>query len=241
MKEIAVPTNEDRDWITQYFDEMNLLPSEKKQRIDLARKFYDRAHDWLCGVLEDIKSGRFLHEKADGDYVDDLIAMYIAMVEIADKSAMYDTEVNAKAMRFATQVQQTNRNEATSIMSEDSAYTSNVLFGTGIQEELFPRYLEYDFGGDEWGDYRAEQIARFETNWIYNYLAHKKRVADGQLTHTWETMRDEKVRGSHALADMQTKMINEPFVVGGYFLLFPTDDSMGAPASETCGCRCLEI
>ena len=226
---------------SDYFDEMNLTPTEKKRRIATAEVFERRVHEWLLIVYNDIKTGRFLHEKSDGDYVDDLIALYIAMVESVDKTAIYDTEVNAKATRFANYVQQTNKRTVNDTDPENIEFVNSVMLGIGVPEELMPTWLKSAFGGDEWGDYRAERIANYETNWIYNYLNHKELVASGQLTHTWETMQDEKVRGTHALANMQTVPINEPFTVGGYKLLFPTDDSLGAPANETCGCRCLEI
>lgn len=229
------------DPITEYFNPMNLTPAEKKQRIATAKKFKIRIHDWFLSVYNDIKTGRYLHEKLDGDYIDDLIAAYIAMMESVDKTSMYDTEVNAKAMRFAEQVNQTNRN----IINEPDnvEFTNAVMLGTGIREELIPSYVKHELsgGGDEWENYREILIATNETNWIYNYLIHKKKVESGQLTHTWESMRDEKVRGSHAIADGQTVPINEPFTVGGYKLLYPGDDSLGAPPSETIGCRCLEL
>jgi len=229
------------DPITEYFNPMNLTPAEKKQRIATAKKFKIRIHDWFLSVYNDIKTGRYLHEKLDGDYIDDLIAAYIAMMESVDKTSMYDTEVNAKAMRFAEQVNQTNRN----IINEPDnvEFTNAVMLGTGIREELIPSYVKHELsgGGDEWENYREILIATNETNWIYNYLIHKKKVESGQLTHTWESMRDEKVRGSHAIADGQTVPINEPFTVGGYKLLYPGDDSLGAPPSETIGCRCLEV
>jgi len=229
------------DPITEYFNPMNLTPAEKKQRIATAKKFKIRMHDWFLSVYNDIKTGRYLHEKLDGDYIDDLIAAYIAMMESVDKTSMYDTEVNAKAMRFAEQVNQTNRN----IINEPDnvEFTNAVMLGTGIREELIPSYVKHELsgGGDEWENYREILIATNETNWIYNYLIHKKKVESGQLTHTWESMRDEKVRGSHAIADGQTVPINEPFTVGGYKLLYPGDDSLGAPPSETIGCRCLEL
>lgn len=229
------------DPITEYFNPMNLTPAEKKQRIATAKKFKIRIHDWFLSVYNDIKTGRYLHEKLDGDYIDDLIAAYIAMMESVDKTSMYDTEVNAKAMRFAEQVNQTNRN----IINEPDnvEFTNAVMLGTGIREELIPSYVKHELsgGGDEWENYREILIATNETNWIYNYLIHKKKVESGQLTHTWESMRDEKVRGSHAIADGQTVPINEPFTVGRYKLLHPGDDSLGAPPSETIGCRCLEL
>jgi len=227
------------DPIAEYFNPMNLTPSEKKQRIATAKRFKKKVHDWLLSVYNDLRTGRYLHEKLDGDYIDDLIAMYIALMESVDKTSMYDTEVNAKAMRFAEQITQTNRN----IINEpdDVEFTNAVMLGTGIKEELIPTYVRDELSGGEWENYREVLIATNETNWIYNYLTHKKKVESGQLTHTWESMRDEKVRGSHAIADGQTVPINEPFTVGGYKLMYPCDDSLGAPPSETIGCRCLEV
>ncbi len=227
------------DPITEYFNPMNLTPAEKKQRIATAKKFKIRIHDWFLSVYNDIKTGRYLHEKLDGDYIDDLIAAYIAMMESVDKTSMYDTEVNAKAMRFAEQITQTNRN----IINEpdDVEFTNAVMLGTGIKEELIPTYVRDELSGGEWENYREVLIAKNETNWIYNYLTHKKKVESGQLTHTWESMKDERVRGPHAIADGQTVPINEPFTVGGYKLMYPCDDSLGAPPSETIGCRCLEV
>ena len=227
------------DPIVEYFNPMNLTPSEKKQRIATAKRFKKKVHDWLLSVYNDLRTGRYLHEKLDGDYIDDLIAMYIALMESVDKTSMYDTEVNAKAMRFAEQITQTNRN----IINEpdDVAFTNAVMLGTGIKEELIPTYVRDELSGGEWENYREVLIATNETNWIYNYLTHKKKVESGQLTHTWESMKDERVRGSHATADGQTVPINEPFTVGGYKLMYPCDDSLGAPPSETIGCRCLEV
>lgn len=227
------------DPIVEYFNSMNLTPSEKKQRIATAKKFKKKVHDWLLSVYNDLRTGRYLHEKLGGDYIDDLIAMYIALMESVDKTSMYDTEVNAKAMRFAEQITQTNRN----IINEpdDVEFTNAVMLGTGIKEELIPTYVRDELSGGEWENYREVLIATNETNWIYNYLTHKKKVESGQLTHTWESMKDERVRGSHAIADGQTVPINEPFTVGGYKLMYPCDDSLGAPPSETIGCRCLEV
>ena len=233
------------DPITEYFNGMNLTPSEKKQRIATAKKFYKKISIWFLGVYNDLKAGRFLHEKADGDYVDDLIALYIAMMEDVDKAFIYDTEVNAKAMKFATQVQGTNRRIVQSY-TDDIELSNAVMMGIKIPEEIIPSSLRYELGvrdndDNDFPSWRCIEVATWETNWIYNYIGHKKKVESGQLTHTWETMRDEKVRGSHALADGQTVPINEPFTVGGYKLMFPCDDSLGAPPDEVLGCRCLEI
>lgn len=244
MADYYVETNEYNP-IVLFFDEMHLLQSEKKRRIKTAETFAKKAQQFLSGVYADIKAGRFLHEKADNEYVDDLIALYIAMVESVDKTVVYDTDVNAKASRFANQVQATNRRAIEGYSSPDEmAFSNAMLLGNPIAEELIPPYVGYKFLPDEYDggyNWRAMEIGMYETNWIYNYQRHKEKVESGQTTHTWETMRDEKVRGSHAVADGQTVLINEPFIVGGYRMMFPCDDSMGAPPNETMGCRCLEL
>lgn len=240
MNSKIIAPEEQHDPITAYFDEMNLLPSERKARIRTAREFQKRAHNFLTAQMRDLVLGLFLHEKSHEDYIDTLVDLYVAMVAFADKNAQYDTEVQTKAIRFAEYVEKTTEEEVT-LSNMDDTFTSAVMLGTGIDERLIPGYLKNEiFDAAEW-QFRSERIALYETNWIHNYLAHKEKVERGQLTHTWESQKDERVRGSHAVADMQTVPINMPFIVGGYQMLFPTDDSLGAPASEILGCRCIEL
>ena len=72
-------------------------------------------------------------------------------------------------------------------------------------------------------------------------INHQNLVDKKQNTHTWVSMRDERVRVSHWEADGQTVPINEPFIINGYKMMFPLDDSMGAPIDEIINCRCVEL
>lgn len=240
MNSRIIAPEERFDPITAYFDEMNLLPSEKKARVRTAREFQKRAHNFLTAQLRDLVLGLFLHEKSHEDYIEGLIDLYVAMVAFADKNAQFDTEVQTKALRFAEYVEKTTEGEV-QINNMDPAFSSAVMFGSGIDERMVPSYLKSEIFDDAEWQFRSQRIALYETNWIHNYLAHKEKVEKGQLTHTWESQKDERVRGTHAVADMQTVPINTPFTVGGYQMLFPTDDSLGAPASEILGCRCIEL
>lgn len=240
MNSKIIAPEERYDPITAYFDEMNLLPSERKARIRTAREFQKRAHNFLKAQMRDLVLGLFLHEKSHEDYIETLVDLYVAMVAFADKNAQYDTEVQAKAIRFAEYVEKTTEGEVT-LSNVDDTFSSAVMLGTGIDERMIPPYLKNEIFDAAEYQFRSERIAVYETNWIHNYLAHKEKVERGQLTHTWESQKDERVRGSHAVADMQTVPINTPFTVGGYQMLFPTDDSLGAPASEILGCRCIEL
>jgi uncharacterized protein with gpF-like domain len=58
---------------------------------------------------------------------------------------------------------------------------------------------------------------------------------------TWATMGDAKVREWHNEADGQTVGIDEPFMVMGEMLMFPSDDSLGASAGNIVNCRCSAI
>ena len=63
-------------------------------------------------------------------------------------------------------------------------------------------------------------------------------LADGKTVKTWRTEKDNRVRETHKAAEGQTVSILEPFNVGGFDLMFPRDDSLGAPDEELSNCRC---
>ena len=63
--------------------------------------------------------------------------------------------------------------------------------------------------------------------------------ARGAGRKRWVTRRDDRVRPTHAAADGQTVPVGEPFIVGGWALMFPGDPV--APLVETAGCRCVLI
>jgi hypothetical protein len=58
---------------------------------------------------------------------------------------------------------------------------------------------------------------------------------------TWVTMGDDKVRDAHAEVDGQQVPIGEPFSVSGYDMLYPGDDSDGAPMELIINCRCNSV
>lgn len=59
------------------------------------------------------------------------------------------------------------------------------------------------------------------------------------ILKSWRHKGDERVRDSHREMGGQTVRVDQPFVTPrGARLMFPGDDSLGAPDSETAGCRC---
>lgn len=58
------------------------------------------------------------------------------------------------------------------------------------------------------------------------------------LKKQWSSILDSKTRARHAVADGQTVPINDPFVVAGELLKYPSDTSLGASAANVVRCRC---
>lgn len=59
------------------------------------------------------------------------------------------------------------------------------------------------------------------------------------IRRRWMCTKDARTRMSHGKADGQTVVgTKDPFIVGGYKMMFPGDKSMGAPGHEIYNCRC---
>ncbi len=93
--------------------------------------------------------------------------------------------------------------------------------------------------------FRSETIARTEalrsvhegSQELYLQALESGELSREQLTREWNTARDERVRGSHAVMDGQLRGIDEHFISGlGSALMFPGDSS--APAADVINCRC---
>lgn len=93
-------------------------------------------------------------------------------------------------------------------------------------------------GANALSDTRVIEIAQNDANVIENHNKHMQMKLDGFKTKRWVTMADEKVRFNHVMADGEEVPIDQPFKVGGSELMYPTDISLGADASEVINCRC---
>ena len=146
----------------------------------------------------------------------------------------YETAVREKAYRFAQYVENATERAVAKAKGNEN-YSMSRMTGGKMKKEDVPESVLRMFSDD-----RATKIALNETNWIYNWLNHQI-ITETQETHTWVSMRDEYVRVNHWNADGQTVPVNEPFIVGGYKMMFPLDDSLGAPIDEIINCRCVEL
>ena len=218
-----------------FFDEMNILRADKDRRYRLALKMKKSIEALFIQQLAQILLGSFLTAVSSTEYREELFDIYILMVLEADKDLASNKEVAAKAKRFADYIEDTTEKTYQNAVGNERFELSRQM-GISMLEEDIPDSISKVLSSE-----RALEIACNEANWIYNCIQHDNLVKSGQATHTWLSQEDERVRPTHAKADKQTVPINEPFTVGEYYLMFPGDDSLGAPAKETIMCRCVEV
>ena len=217
--------------VIPYFDEMQLLQDDKLNRSKTAKKFIDALVAFFATQYRVLLSGFFLYEKSSAEYENELMDLFYAMIS----EYQYETDVREKAYRFAKYIQEATERAVANANGNDD-YKMSRLIGGIMKEEDVPKSVKRMFS-----EVRATEIALNETNWIYNWINHQNLVDKKQTTHTWVSMRDERVRDSHWRTDSQTVPINEPFTINGYKMMFPGDDSLGAPVEEIINCRCVEL
>ena len=88
---------------------------------------------------------------------------------------------------------------------------------------------------------RAVMLAENESNFIGNGTDYEIAKYQGYGHKQWLTMKDEKVRFTHALVDSEIKDIDEYYQVGEAEMLFPMDMSRNGAEhpEETVACRCV--
>lgn len=85
---------------------------------------------------------------------------------------------------------------------------------------------------------RAEKAARNNTNSLCGCQRFENLKRQGYRYKEWHTIMDGRERDTHAIANGQIVPIDEPFIVGGYKMMFPRDVTYGAPPKEIINCRC---
>lgn len=105
--------------------------------------------------------------------------------------------------------------------------------------ELSMQILDTTVGGCDIPLYdRMLNTARTEVNAMCNMAQMDAARSRGFTRKRWKTFGDNKVRHTHREASGQTVPIDQPFIIGGYQMMFPCDGSLGASVSEIANCRC---
>lgn len=83
---------------------------------------------------------------------------------------------------------------------------------------------------------QAYNSGRFQS---IQQMVERGLITQAQVRKKWRTMRDERVRHSHAVMNNQVVPVDQPFISGiGGMLLYPTDPSLGASDADIYNCRC---
>lgn len=94
----------------------------------------------------------------------------------------------------------------------------------------------------------ARRIVRTETTASANFgiqLSASDIYGDDNLVKEWIASDGSRTRDTHRTASSQYSNnpipMNEPYLVGGSKMMFPSDTSLGARAKEVVNCRCVSI
>lgn len=90
-----------------------------------------------------------------------------------------------------------------------------------------------------YSEYRADLVARTETIGAYNagnYAGSQALGSHGPVEKVWVSTLDSRTRPTHQRLHDKSKPFAQPFIVGGYPMMFPLDPS--GPAKEVIQCRC---
>lgn len=216
----------------QYFDEITYLNDNEKQlRVTMAVEF-----EAIIIQFFNVQKQMVKKKKYDNyDWIAMLASLYKKYY-----SRYTDIEWAGNHTReFAEQIQSTTDKAIKSATKQSGGNLSDDKQSNDGQSPGTSGGLQYN-STTCFSKKRVRNIVKNEICILANAMRHEDLKKSGQKTHTWMTFRDEKVRATHRLADMQTKPIDEPFIIGGFGMMFPGDSSLGAPPQEIINCRCFE-
>ena len=201
----------------EYFEVMDISEDERAERVKLARDF---------AVLMLFLFANMNIEEQSREYQYTILeerCKAIAEGYVGKNDTAY---LNDWARRIATKTTDTTYDHLENPVADDKVFDFEEWDVTIPQNEYWTSPL------------RAFLIAGGMASVIGEYSDLLEAVENGATTKTWHTERDKRVRPTHKEAENQTVSIFEPFIVGGWELMFPGDATLGAPDEELSNCRC---
>lgn len=207
--------------IIGYYGEMELPLAEKKVRIVMAEQLQgtvEKYYDTVRTILSDERTSK---RKKDILLAAAVLSLKNAYLSIFDK--YYLTYINAAGTGSGEPY------SAVDAWKRRRAYDFALWITQTAQREPNLAFSES----------HAAAVTRTEVNAVCNLAAIDAAYRQGKRFKTWKTFGDLKVRPSHKAANGQRVPLDMPFTVGGYEMMFPNDNSLGAPAGEVVNCRCV--
>lgn len=236
----------------KYFEEMDLNNKQIDKRVEHSEKlspilffiinlvvvYVEYGYTDFTDVVEELRS-RYIEllgeESVD---VDEQITDYVEkfskeFVDTTVKHAKDNTSKIDELNNLQTTTETTNKKKP--VIPEYEYYEEETEEEVEDKDEedkfnwLLGFYLSMD---------RADVVAENEANVIFNHEEYKEAVSDGRTLKVWITEEDERVRETHKAVNEKAIPIDEYFIVGDSYMLYPKDTSMGASMNEIANCRC---
>lgn len=155
------------------------------------------------------------------------ISFFYAFLESGEDEDNFSQSLSAEYEKVALKFLKVR--EPPAYIKEYSEKITEDIIRTTVENKDTPYFTSID---------RAMNIAANEANTIGNYREYTRMVKQGYKYKTWITMRDDKVRHTHAEANGYKVGIFDSFPIGASEMSFPRDYSLGASAEEIVNCRC---
>lgn len=207
--------------IIGYYGEMELPLAEKKVRIVMAEQLQgtvEKYYDTVRTILSDERTSK---RKKDILLAAAVLSLKNAYLSIFDK--YYLTYIDAAGTGSGEPY------SAVDAWKRRRAYDFALWITQTAQREPNIAFSES----------HAAAVTRTEVNAVCNLAAMDAAYRQGKRFKTWKTFGDLKVRPTHKAANGQRVPLDMPFTIGGYEMMFPNDNSLGAPAGEVVNCRCV--
>lgn len=203
---------------------------------DLLRKHYNRTQNTFLGNVQ-----KQIDQELTPDQNDFLL---LALLD-------YRTKRASSQEAFITRTNNTNMflslQEARQSLEELQADVSNRSLGTVAAAILARKQkgrvegiatLETQAAAESTKLFEARSLSGMAPSPDVVPIDQVFRPTQARLNKTWQTVGDKIVRATHKSANGQTKLLDEPYIVGGQSLQYPGDNSLGATIEETINCRC---
>lgn len=209
---------------TTWYSRMNASKQEKDKRVDLSLIFADV----ILMFLDMVVAKTILKDEFKAKLAERL--EIIASKEIGKDNVAY---INDWSKVEAEKIAENTFNNIDSEPTEDT------------EENIAPETMTFEEFGvtipkkDYWtSDIRGILIGIECASAVSNYRELYDALEKGHTRKVWITEADDKVRPTHQSVDHTDIPINDLFVVGSSYLLFPGDVSNGAEEKEVDNCRC---
>lgn len=196
--------------INEYFENMNISSEQKEKRIRLANLLLADVL-FLFALSKRNSDKEYLSKSLQNRYTD---------------SVKNIVQLDKKMQRYIRKV-------CDSIVNTTLSNHSDVAGNMESDGKNTPSENDYITSIE-----RATNIAENEANTILNNDEYRDAVKNGCTKKRWVSFCDKKVRMDHADVDGEVVDIDKPFHVGGYLMMYPKDDSLGAGLEEIVNCRC---